>query len=184
MRVLNRRRRGLLGASAWLLASTAAGLTACGFQLRQPPELRLKRLCLVGFDRYSALGDELRSQLRLSPGVQLVEARRDADAVLEVLTDSADEVATTLTAAGQVRELTLRARFAFRVTDAAGQLLLAPAELGQARQMSYSETNALAKEYEAKALFRAMHSDLALQVLRRLAALPAAAASATPAASS
>jgi LPS-assembly lipoprotein len=163
-------RRALLRAAAGV-ALAAAAVTGCGFQLRRPPELQLKRIQLTGFDRYSPLADELRRQLRLSPGVTLVEAASQADAVLEAVVDTSDQIAAASTAAGQVRELTLRARFIFRVRNPAGAELIGPTELAQSRELSYAETNALAKENEAQFLVRGMHTDIAAQVLRRLAAL-------------
>ena len=181
------RRRLLVraGAVAALALSTAlsTGLAGCGFQLRRPPELQLKRIQLAGFDRYSPLADELRRQLRLSPGVQLVESADQADAVLEAIADTSTQVVAASTAAGQVRELTLRATLKFRVRSASGRELIGPTELAQSREMSYAENDALAKEHEAQLLLRNMYGDIAIQVLRRLAALapvaePPAAASA------
>ncbi|MEY2687659.1 MAG: hypothetical protein RL375_1857, partial [Pseudomonadota bacterium] len=75
------------------------------------------------------------------------------------------------TSAGQVRDLTLRARLRFEVRDGAGRELIAATELLQTRDMSYIESAALAKEQEARLLGRAMQADVASQVLRRLAAL-------------
>ena len=47
-----------------------------------------------------------------------------------------------------MRELQLRLRFDFRAHTPAGRELIPRAELLLARDMSYSETAALAKEYE------------------------------------
>jgi LPS-assembly lipoprotein len=156
-----------------LVLATLGGavLTGCGFQLRRPPELQLKRVFLTGFDSYSPMGDELRRQLRASPGAVLTETAAEADVVLEALEDAREQVVAASTAAGQVRELTLRARLRFKARTPAGRVLIAPAELALTRDVSYSETAALAKEQEIALLFRSMHTDLAAQVLRRLAAL-------------
>jgi LPS-assembly lipoprotein len=75
------------------------------------------------------------------------------------------------TSAGQVREVQLRVRLRFRVATPSGKLLLAAAELLLTRDMSYSETAALAKMQEEALLYRAMEDDIAAQVLRRLAAI-------------
>lgn len=42
---------------------------------------------------------------------------------------------------------------------------------GSTRDLSFNETNALAKEGEADLLFRDMQSDIAQQLMRRLAAV-------------
>lgn len=156
----------------WIAASlVAVGLAGCGFQLRRPPELQLKRVFLAGFDRFSPMGDELRRQLRASPGAVPSETAADADLVFEALEDAREQVVAASTAAGQVRELTLRARLRFQVRTPAGRERIAPTELTLTRDVSYSETSALAKEQEIALLFRSMHTDLAAQVLRRLAAI-------------
>jgi LPS-assembly lipoprotein len=169
---------------AALLVSVA--LTGCGFALKRPPQLQLKRVQLSGFANLSPMADELRRQLRASPGVEVVESAARADLVLQALEDVRDQVVAGSTAAGQVRELTLRARLRFRAATPAGRELIGSTELALSRDMSYTETAALAKDYESQLMFRAMQSDIASQVLRRLAALPAAvdAASAPSAAAS
>lgn len=160
-------RRRLLGAAA--LATTL--LAGCGFQLRRPPELAWKRIFLSGFSEDSTLADELRRQLSTSPGVTVVDTPAEADLVIESLQDATEPLVAATTATSQISEMTLRTRLRFRVRTAAGRELLAPTELAQTRDMSYSESSALAKQHEAALLFRAMHADLAMQVLRRLAAL-------------
>ena len=160
-------RRRLLGAAA--LATTL--LAGCGFQLRRPPELAWKRIFLSGFSEDSALADELRRQLRASPGVTVADTPADADLIVESLQDSSEHLVAATTSTSQISEMTLRARLRFRVRTPAGRELIVPTELAQTRDMSYSESSALAKQHEATLLFRAMHADLAMQVLRRLAAL-------------
>ena len=157
---------------AWLAVMLAgAVLASCGFALRQPPELDFKRIALRGFARDSAMAEQLRRQLRASPGVEVVDGANGADVVITALQDVLERVVAASTSAGQVRELTLHARLKFEVRDTTGRELIAATELLQTRDMSYSESTALAKEQEARLLGRAMQADVASQVLRRLAAL-------------
>ena len=65
----------------------------------------------------------------------------------------------------------MRQRLRFRVRTREGRELLAATELVLTRDLSTSETDVLAKEQEEALLFRAMTTDIAQQVLRRLAAL-------------
>ncbi len=153
-------------------AGLAVALGGCGFALKRPPELPFKRMYLAGFKPLSPMADELRRQLRLSPGVQVVEEAGQADAILESLVDAQEQVVVASTTAGQVRELTLRSRFRFRVRAMAGKELIADTELVLSRDLSYSETLALAKEAEKNLVYRTLESDIAHQVLRRLAVLP------------
>ncbi|MDP4302231.1 LPS-assembly lipoprotein LptE [Leptothrix discophora] len=167
----------------WLTALAGSMLAGCGFQLRRPPELALKRVHLGGFGSDSALADELRRQLRMSPGATLAATPAESDVVLEAVLDQSVPVVASITAAGQVRELTLRSTLVFRVRRADGTELIGPTTLTQAREMSYAENDALAKEHEQQFLIRTMHQDIARQVLRRLAALPADGSAVAPAAS-
>jgi LPS-assembly lipoprotein len=157
-----------LARRAWLGIASATVLAACGFELRRPPELQLKRVMLKGFEKRSPLADEL-SRTLVAGGTQVVETTGQAEAVLESLRDAREQVVAAQTAAGQVRELTLRLRFKFSLATPAGRELIAPSEIVLTRDMSYSETVALAKEQEAEMLYRSMQSDVVLQVMRRLA---------------
>ncbi|GAP35526.1 LPS-assembly lipoprotein RlpB precursor [Piscinibacter sakaiensis] len=152
------------------MAALAAALGGCGFALRRAPALRFRSVQLRGFAERSPLAEELRRQIEASGTTRVVESPADADAVLEALVDAREKSVVASTAAGQVREVQLRARFDFRLRTPGGRELLAPREILLSRDMSYSETIALAKEQEEAALYRAMQNDIAAQVMRRLAA--------------
>lgn len=153
-----------------VLLALPAALAACGFELRQAPQLPFRSIALVGFAPASPLAEALRQQLAGSQ-VQLLASPAQAEAVLEALADGRERSVVASTAAGQVREVQLRVKLRFRVATAAGRLLLAADELLQTRDMSYSETAALAKAQEELLLFRAMEDDIVAQVLRRLASI-------------
>ena len=151
-----------------MLLAGAAALAGCGFQLRQAPVLQFRRIALTGFAPRSPLADELRRNLAAVAAV--VPSATGADVVLNALDDRRERVVVASTAAGQVRELQLRVRFKFNVANAAGRELLPADELLLSRDMSYNETNALAKEQEEAELYRVMQSDIVAQVMRRLSA--------------
>ena len=94
-----------------------------------------------------------------------------AEVVLHALADQRQKSVVASTAAAQVRELQLRVRFEFRVATPGGRELMPKVELLLKRDMSYSETFALAKEQEEAELFRDMQADIVAQVLRRLASI-------------
>jgi len=153
-------------------SASALALSACGFELRRAPELPFTTLYINGSAR-STLVTELRRQLVNSADVQVLETRDAARAqvVLDVLTDQRERVVVGVGTAGQVREFQLRVRFRFRLRNPAGEELIAPVELLQQRDISYSESAALAKEAEEALLYRDMQSDIVQQTLRRLAAV-------------
>ena len=151
----------------------AAALAGCGFELRRAPELRFRSIQLTGFPPRSPLVDELRTSIDSSKTTLVVESAAQAQVVFEALADARERSVVASTAAGQVRELQLRARLQFRLRTPGGKELIPPTEILQTRDMSYSEMAALAKEQEEALLFRAMQSDIVAQVMRRLAAVQA-----------
>ena len=159
----------MLHRRAWL--ATAVALAGCGFELRRAPELRFRSLQLSGFGANSPLADELRQQINASRTTLVVETAAQAQVVLEALADARERSVVASTAAGQVRELQLRARLNFRLRTPEGKELIPATEILLSRDMSYSESAALAKEQEEALLFRAMQSDIVAQVMRRLAAV-------------
>jgi LPS-assembly lipoprotein len=154
----------------WLLATAGGALLAgCGFQLRQPARLQFGSIALTGFAKRSQLEEELRRQLLQQ--VRVLETPDKADVILQSLDDLREKSVVASTAAAQVRELTLRVKFNFRARTPGGRELIPRAELLLSRDLSYSETAALAKEIEEAALFREMQTDVVGQVLRRLASV-------------
>ena len=153
------------------LASAGSGLAlaGCGFDLRQPARVSFSSIALVGFARRSPLADELKRQLQKQ--VPVLDAPDKADVVLQALDDVREKSVVASTAAAQVRELQLRLKFNFRARTPSGRELIPRAELLVSRDLSYSETAALAKEHEEEELYREMQSDIVAQVLRRLAAI-------------
>jgi LPS-assembly lipoprotein len=156
-----------------LLALGAAALAGCGFELRRAPELRFRTLALTGFAPRSPLADELRMNINASRTTLVVEASSQAQVVFHAIADAREKSVVASTAAGQVRELQLRARLNFRLHTPAGKELIPATEILLSRDLSYSETSALAKEQEEAFLYRSMQSDIVSQVMRRLAAVTA-----------
>ena len=156
------RRRALLA-----LAPAAAVVAGCGFQLRRPPDLPFSRLALSGFAPRSPLADELKRTLAQT--VEVVEQVNQAEAVLQSLVDRREKSVTASTAAGQVRGIQLRVRFEFRLVTPGGREYIPDTVLQLARDMSYSETFALAKEQEEQQLYAAMQTDIVQLLMRRLA---------------
>ena len=148
-------------------------LAGCGFELRRAPELRFRTIALTGFAPRSPLAEELRQHIDATATTRVVDAATQAEVVLEALIDARERSVVASTAAGQVREVQLRTRLQFRLRSAAGRELIGPTELVLSRDISYSESLALAKEQEEALLFRTMQGDIVAQVMRRLAAVPA-----------
>jgi len=154
-----------------MVAASATLLAGCGFELRRAPQMNFRTLALAGFQPRSPLAHELRTDIDASATTTVVDDIARAQVILEAITDTRERVVVASTAAGQVRELTLRTRFNFRLRTPSGRELIPATELLLSRDMSYSESAALAKEQEESILFGMMQSDIVAQVMRRLAAV-------------
>lgn len=178
--------RSLLGIA---LASTLA-LSACGFHLRTSVlgnDLPFRSI-YISVAKNSPLGAELRRNIRGSGELEIKETPEEAEAILDLLSETRDKVILSVNSQGRVREYVLRYTATIRVKDNQNRILLAPTTISLKRDLSYNETEVLAKESEETILYRDMQSDLVQQILRRLAAIKikpgadsgAAADSATP----
>jgi LPS-assembly lipoprotein len=150
-------------------ASSVALLPACGFQLRQAPNLPFNTL-YAGFAETSSLGQELKRALEAS-GVRVISDNRQLDAaqvMLDVLQDQREKTVVGVNASGQVREFQLRVRFKFRLRGKDGQEIIPETELLLQRDISFNESGALSKEAEEALIYRSMQSDIVQQALRRL----------------
>ena len=155
-----------------VVAALGVGVLAgCGFELKRAPELRFRTVQLVGFAARSPLATELRNSIDASTTTKVVDSAAQAQVVLEAIADSREKGVVASTTAGQVTEFQLRARFRFRLRNAAGKELIPSTEILQSRDMSYTESAALAKEQEEAILYRAMQADIVSQVMRRLASV-------------
>ena len=160
------RRRTLL-----ITTLSAPLLGACGFALRKPPEFAFKTIALA-MPANSSLTTELRRQLEGTGRVQVITDPAQvgkADAVLESPGEVRERVVVSVNATGEVRELTLRIRFSFRLRTADGRELLPMSEIMRQIDQSYAESAALSKEQEGLMLYQNMQSDIVQQVMRRLA---------------
>ena len=161
-------RRYFLIAAAGPLVGSLAG---CGFELRRAPELKFRTIQLANFRPRSPLADELRKNINASTTTRVVEGLAQAQIVLEAIDDVREKVVVASGAVGQVTEFQLRERFKFRVRSVNGRELIPETEILQNRDLSYTESAALAKEQEENFLYRAMQSDIVSQVMRRLASV-------------
>lgn len=153
----------------WLAALASAALAGCGFKLRQPARLGFGSIALTGFTAKSLMAEELRRQL--AQQVRVLDTPDRAAVVLHALEDTRERGVVASTSTAQVRELQLRIKLHFTARTPGGRELIPRAELMVSRDLSYSETAALAKEFEEAALYGEMQSDVVGQVLRRLAAV-------------
>jgi len=154
-------------------AVAALTLSACGFKLRQAPNFAFRTIFIVAPDGLP-LAAELRRSIGSADDVTVLTLPADlasADVVLEILQNLQEKVVVAQNSTGQVQEFQIRLRVRFRLRTPKGKDLIPETELLQQRDVSYNETDALAKEAEEALLFRSMQSELSHQIMRRLAAV-------------
>jgi len=157
---------------SWALALLASGVLAgCGFKLRGSQNFAFTSIA-IGPNPGGGVVQELRRSFGGAVQVLGVDVpQTQAQVVLKVLGEQREKLVVGVNASGQVRELQLRLRVHFRLDTPQGRELIEDTEIVQQRDISYSETAALAKETEEALLFRDMQSDIAQQIQRRLAAV-------------
>lgn len=153
--------------AAW--SALVLALTGCGFQLRRGPTLPFKRIALSGFGARSSQAAALRRAAGTE--VEFVSTPAQAEVVVVAMAETRQRGVAGLTGAGQVRELRLVVTLKYRVLGSDGREWLGPTLLNQYRDMTYNETDALAKELEEGQLVRDMEADIARQVVLQLSTL-------------
>ncbi len=150
-----------------LLAS--ALLSACGFHLRGQGEfvMPFQTLYIQSSNDHTPFISELKRALRAA-GVQLADSPDKAQLTLHIVSESMGKQILSLSAAGRVREYQLRFGVSFRAFDTMQQEWLPAGEIALLRNMSYDDTQILAKEQEEALLYQNMVSDAVQQMLRRL----------------
>jgi LPS-assembly lipoprotein len=157
-------------ASSWvLIAMIAIAMTvsSCGFQLRGQAAIPYKTL-FIETGGYSLFANDLERAIRSGSDTKVVSSREEADAILRIVGEAQEKRILSLSSGGRVREFELRYRVNYRLTDRAGSDLAAPGQIDLRRDMTYDDTEVLAKESEELLLYRDMKKDAVQQMLRRL----------------
>lgn len=119
-------------------------------------------------EAHSGIGLELKRNLESGTSARVVPEAKQAEAVLHILRESRGREILTLTAAGRVREFRLRYELAFRVHDGKGAEYVPESAITLTREMTFQDTQILAKEQEEQLLFRDMQREAVQLILRRL----------------
>lgn len=166
-------RRGRLWSA---MLAFALMLSACGFHLRGDGghyTLPFPTI-YVGLPESSPLAIDLKRNIRANGGTTVVASAKDADGVIEVLTNpekTKTKTILSLNSNGRVRQYLLTYNIIFRVLDKQGGELLGPTQITLTRPIDFNETQLLAKEQEEALLYKDMQTDLVQQMMRRIAAV-------------
>ena len=152
-----------------LAAIFAAVLTGCGFQLRGTLSGNLPyKTMMIALPDTSEVRVWLERYINAAGSTEIIDDPKLADATFQQLSDSRIKTILSVNAQGRVREYRLQLNYRFRVVNAKGQILVPPNEVSLSRDITFDESNVLAKDLEESLLWRDMNNDLVNQIMRRL----------------
>ena len=154
--------------SVVLVLCLSVSLSACGFQLRGTASLPFETLYIPKSNSGVAL--DLKRNIQSGTRTRVVDDEKSAQALLDLSGETKFRNILSLSGAGRVRELQLVLRVNLRVHDGKGGEFVPLTTLSITRDLTYNDTDVLAKELEEAAIYREMQSDLVQQILRRLSA--------------
>ncbi len=158
----------MVNAVRLLLTILILSLSACGFQLRGTASLPFETLYIPKSNSGVAL--DLKRNIQSGTRTRVVDDEKSAQALLDLSGETKFRNILSLSGAGRVRELQLVLRVNLRVHDGKGGEFVPLSTLSITRDLTYNDTDVLAKEAEEAAIYREMQSDLVQQILRRLSA--------------
>jgi LPS-assembly lipoprotein len=147
----------------------AALITGCGFHLRGTLSGNLPYKSL-----FIALPDTadvriwLERYINASGSTKIVDSPKEADAIFQQISDSRIKTILSVNAQGRVREYRLQLDYRFQITNSKGQILVRPNEVNLSRDITFDDSNILAKDLEEGLLWRDMNNDLVNQIMRRM----------------
>jgi LPS-assembly lipoprotein len=154
-----------------LLIGAALLLGACGFHLqgRQPLPTAFANTYIDTEDEQTDFVQDLRKAL-LASGAKVIRTQGSAGATIQVHEDELTEKILSVSARNIPAEYELIYRVEFSVTSD-GKTLIEREEVSATRDISFDETQLLAKEREQEILREALARDLVALVMRRISAL-------------
>ena len=143
-------------------------LAGCGFRLRGTADVPFQTVYVP--NATSGIALDLKRNIQAGTQAKVVDDAKLADAILVFSDETREKNILSLTAQGRVREFQLRYRVGFRVHDGKGAEYIPQTQIALTRDITFNDTDVLAKEAEEQLLFRDMQSDMVQQIMRRLAA--------------
>lgn len=149
-----------------LVLVSLLGLSACGFQLRGDASLPFSSLYIEGGQDIVV---DLQRAIRPT-ATKVTDSAQEAEAVLQISNESREKRILGLNSAGRVSEFRLLYRVNFKVSGKAGSELVSPQQIELRRDITFNDSQTLAKESEEALLYRDMQNDAVQQIIRRMSA--------------
>ncbi|MDO9014553.1 MAG: LPS assembly lipoprotein LptE [Polynucleobacter sp.] len=152
-----------------LIALPALFTSACGFKLRGSVSIPYKVIVITGAPS-PLLRADLEMIILTGSNAKVATNAKDADLILEIISEVNSREILAYNAAGQISAYRLNSRVAFQAIDQNGVDVVPESEIYVTRDMDFSVSTVLATDVQQQQFTNAMRMDLALQILRRIAA--------------
>jgi LPS-assembly lipoprotein len=167
---MTQNRRLFLFAACTVSALLLTSMSGCGFHLRGSTPASQISFDSVYLEatKGTPLERELRRSILSQSNTTLASDQKTAAVTLRILSEVQERKILTLNAQGQVREYSLIYRINFEAADKENKKLLPANELALQAFLSYSESQALAKETEERMTYDDLRRDAVSQIMRQL----------------
>jgi len=142
-------------------------LTGCGFHLRGQATMQFKTLYLDAANPGTAFIKELRSSLEANK-VELLDSPKQADVVLNIVSEMPDKQILTLDASGRVNEYELYYRVSLRGYDQQHNELIPAEVIAMHVDFPYDFNHVMAMGTQESMLYRSMRTDMVQRIMQRL----------------
>ena len=151
----------------FLAAMPAVLAAGCGFQLRRIEGMPFASL-YVDAAPGSVVAQRIRNALVSNKTTRLAPTVAEAEAVLHIRQEERTKVILSLSGAGRVTEYRLGLRLTYSVRGRDERIWAAAETVELIRDMTYDDSQLLAKGAEEQLLYRDMEDMAALRIMRRL----------------
>ena len=149
-----------------ILISILVGLTGCGFTFRgQNVHYPFQSIAVEGSQ---GVAQELLFLLSNQKKLVVNRDPKQAQIRLTITAQTLDRTIIAFNAAGRPREILLRMRISYRISDQYGIQLSDQGEIIQSRELTINEAEILSAPISEGGLADDMQKDIAWQILRRL----------------
>ena len=163
---VNQIRRALIGL---VVTAPLSGLIACGYRMRGMVDVPFKAIAITG-NPSPPLRADLQTAILTGTDIKVAINPKDADLILEVSNDINGREILAYNSNGQISAYRLNIRVIFRAYDITGGDVVPESEIYMTRDMDFSNTTVLATDVQQQQFLTLMRKDLAVQILRRIAA--------------
>jgi len=163
-------RRSILKGLSGLSLLSLSSLSACGFKLRGSVSIPYKAILISGRPS-PQLHYDLERIIVTGSNAKVVSNGKDADLILEIVSEESTRQILTYTSTGQISAYRLNNRVIFRVFDNLGTEVIPESDIYVTRDLDFTTATVLASDAQQQQFLESMRADLALQILRRVATL-------------